>query len=149
MRTQADLDAGELRQARSLLDRARAMLAFSYMPYSHFSVGAALLCADGRVYSGCNIENAAFGPGICAERCAIHKAVSEGAGDFLAIAIVGGHERREEGFCAPCGVCRQVMREFCDPESFWVILEDGAGGELRLYTLQELLPLSFGPEYLA
>lgn len=116
----------------------------SYSPYSHFRVGAALLCADDSVYTGCNIENAAFTPGICAERTAIYKAVSEGKRAFTAIAIAGGPEGSAPALTAPCGVCRQVMREFCDPEEFRIIL--GAGtGEKQVYLLEELLPLSFGP----
>ena len=111
----------------------------SYSPYSHFRVGAALLCADDSVYTGCNIENAAFTPGICAERTAIYKAVSEGKCAFTAISA--------PALTAPCGVCRQVMREFCDPEEFRIIL--GAGtGEKQVYLLKELLPLSFGPDNL-
>ncbi len=119
----------------------------SYSPYSHFRVGAALLCADGSVYTGCNIENAAFTPGICAERTAVYKAVSEGKRDFQAIAIAGGPEGGEPALTAPCGVCRQVMREFCDPEEFRIIL--GAGtGEKQVFLLKELFPLSFGPDNL-
>ena len=119
----------------------------SYSPYSHFRVGAALLCADDSVYTGCNIENAAFTPGICAERTAIYKAVSEGKRAFTAIAIACGSEDSAPALTAPCGVCRQVMREFCDPEEFRIIL--GAGtGEKQVYLLKELLPLSFGPDNL-
>ena len=119
----------------------------SYSPYSHFRVGAALLCADDSVYTGCNIENAAFTPGICAERIAIYKAVSEGKRAFTAIAIAGGSEDSAPALTAPCGVFRQVMREFCDPEEFRIIL--GAGtGEKQVYLLKELLPLSFGPDNL-
>ena len=119
----------------------------SYSPYSHFRVGAALLCADDSVYTGCNIENAAFTPGICAERTAIYKAVSEGKRAFTAIAIAGGSEDSAPALTAPCGVCRQVMAEFCDPEEFRIIL--GAGtGEKKVYLLKELLPLSFGPDNL-
>lgn len=113
------------------------------MPYSGFAVGAALLCADGRVFTGCNIENAAYPATNCAERTAIFKAVSEGKTEFRAIAIVGGPKGKEpENFCAPCGVCRQVMAEFCDPETFRIILMNGAG-EIREYLLKELLPLGF------
>ena len=95
----------------------------SYCPYSEYAVGAALLTKEGKVYHGCNIENAAFGPSICAERTAIFKAVSEGERNFTQIAIVGGPEGEEiSQFCAPCGVCRQVMREFCDPQKMKVII---------------------------
>lgn len=116
----------------------------SYSPYSHFRVGAALLCGDGSVYTGCNIENAAFTPGICAERTAFAKAVSDGKRSFRAIAIAGGPEKGHPAFTAPCGVCRQVMAEFCDPESFRILL--GAGtDETQEFRLKELLPFGFGP----
>lgn len=133
---------------KALMRTAIQAREYSYSPYSKFRVGAALLCADGSVYTGCNMENAAFTPGICAERTAIYKAVSEGKREFQAIAIVGGALGREAlSVTAPCGVCRQVMREFCDPESFRIIL--GTGEEdLHIYLLKELLPLSFGPENL-
>ena len=123
------------------------MLAYSYAPYSHFHVGAALLCDDGRIFTGCNIENASYGVSSCAERTAFFKAVSEGAKDFRAIAIVGGPDGKTAGFCPPCGVCRQVMREFCDPETFIILLEN-AEGERKEYLLKELLPESFGPDNL-
>lgn len=131
---------------KALMRTAIQAREYSYSPYSNFRVGAALLCADGSVYTGCNMENAAYTPGICAERTAVYKAVSEGKRDFLAIAIAGGPAGILE-LTAPCGVCRQVMREFCDPDSFRIIL--GTGEEdLRSYLLKELLPLSFGPENL-
>ncbi|ADK67327.1 cytidine deaminase [Olsenella uli DSM 7084] len=118
----------------------------AYVPYSHFSVGAALLDADGRVWHGCNIENAAYSPGNCAERTAIFKAVSEGVRGFVAIAVVGGAEGRPiSDWCAPCGVCRQVLREFCDPGSFRVVLARSPQ-DMRGYLLKELLPMGFGPE---
>lgn len=120
----------------------------AYTPYSHFSVGAALLCADGAVYTGCNIESASYTPANCAERTAFFKAVSEGKRAFLAIAIVGGaSDAPISELCAPCGVCRQVMREFCDPATFKVILASSAEA-WQVFTLEELLPLSFGPENL-
>ena len=115
----------------------------SYCPYSGFAVGAALLCEDGAVFRGCNIENAAYSATNCAERTAIFRAVSEGNMRFRAIAIVGGPKESEpEDFCPPCGVCRQVMTEFCDPETFRIVLMNGAG-EIREYLLKELLPLGF------
>ena len=120
---------------------AVAMLDRAYVPYSHFPVGAALLCGDGRVFTGCNVENAAFGSTICAERTAVSKAVSEGHRDFVRIVIAG----RSEAFCVPCGVCRQVLREFAP--DLEIICLNGAGEE-RVFTLPELLPHSFGPEYL-
>lgn len=116
----------------------------AYTPYSGFQVGAALLTREGRVYLGCNIENASYGPTNCAERTAFFKAVSEGERDFTAIAIVGGPVKTAAGaMCAPCGVCRQVMMEFCDPGTFRIILQDGAGG-LRTFSLDDLLPYGFG-----
>lgn len=115
----------------------------AYAPYSSFKVGAALLGSDGKVYTGCNIENAAFTPTNCAERTAFFKAVSEGERKFLKIAIAGG-SGDELAFCPPCGVCRQVMEEFCSPEDFEIILGDGKGN-IKVYTLAQLLPAGFGP----
>ena len=114
----------------------------SYSPYSGFAVGAALLGKSGKVYLGCNVENAAYTPTNCAERTAIFKAVSEGEREFLAIAIVGGKagEALNE-LCAPCGICRQVLAEFCDLD-FRIVL--GTPEKTVAYTLDELLPLSFG-----
>jgi len=123
---------------------------YAYVPYSGFCVGAALLAKNGRIYKGCNIENASYTPTNCAERTAFFKAVSEGVKEFEAIAIVGnkrGVPRGEGSLCSPCGVCRQVMREFCDPESFQVILA-ASGDNYRVFKLKELLPLGFGPEEL-
>lgn len=118
----------------------------AYTPYSHFAVGAALLCADGTVYQGCNIENAAYTPTNCAERTAVFKAVSEGVRHFRAIAVVGGPEGSPVSeWCAPCGVCRQVLREFCDPDTFLVVL-GRSKDEWRTYLLREILPMGFGPE---
>ena len=130
--------------ARALHARKQA-----YTPYSHWAVGAALLTEDGTVYEGCNIENAAYTPTNCAERTAFFKAVSEGERAFAAIAIVGGYENTEpEQVCAPCGVCRQVMMEFCDPQKFRIVLgtKDGVA---ETYTLAELLPCGFLPENLS
>ena len=105
-----------------LCEKALEMRARAYTPYSHFQVGAALLCKDGSVYTGCNIENAAYTPSNCAERTAFFKAVSDGKREFAAIAIAGGAETEKDlDYCVPCGVCRQVMREFCEG-SFEVIL---------------------------
>lgn len=115
----------------------------SYAPYSHFRVGAALLTKSGKVYTGCNIENAAYTPSNCAERTAFFKAVSEGEHDFTAIAITGGREDAKHlQICAPCGVCRQVMEEFCNAETFEIILGTDLG-DMQVYTLKELLPLGF------
>ncbi len=136
----------EQRQIEALIGTAIRQLEFSYAPYSRFKVGAALLAENGAVYTGCNIENAAYGPSNCAERTAFFKAVSEGVRGFRAICVVGGTDGEITGFTPPCGVCRQVMMEFCDPETFEIIL--AAGPEIRVYRLKELLPLGFGPENL-
>ena len=130
-----------------LLDAAQQARENSYSPYSHFKVGAALLTKAGKIYGGCNIENAAYGPSNCAERTAFFNAVSDGNLEFAAIAIVGGPEGRIKDFCPPCGVCRQVMREFCDPKNFYIILARSEA-DYWVYTLEELLPMSFGPENL-
>ena len=129
---------------KELIERATDMLNYSYVPYSRFTVGAALLTGNNKVYTGCNIENASFGPTICAERTAIFKAVSEGIKDFKAICIVGGPDKQIKDYCAPCGVCRQVMREFCDLD-FKIILAKSID-DYKVYTLEELLPLSFKPQ---
>lgn len=130
-----------------LIEKAISMLDFSYVPYSHFHVGAALLTKDGKIFGGCNIENSAFGPSNCAERTAFFKAISEGFHSFEAIAIVGGKENPEtktieiKDLCPPCGVCRQVMSEFCDKD-FKVILATKTNN-YKIFSLEELLPLSF------
>jgi cytidine deaminase len=129
---------------RKLLEEAGKMLQRSWCPYSGFAVGAALLAGNGDIYTGCNIENAAFSPSICAERTAFAKAVSEGVTDFKAIAIVGGKNREPVDICPPCGACRQTMMEFCDPDSFRIILADRTGRP-RVFTLNEMLPMGFGP----
>ena len=127
-----------------LIQEATAAMQYSYTPYSHFRVGAALLTKSGKLYRGCNIENAAYTPTNCAERTAFFKAVSEGELEFEAICVVGGKDGKLEEYAPPCGVCRQVMMEFCDPETFKIIL---ATDEVHYteYTLKELLPLGFGP----
>lgn len=120
----------------------------AYSPYSGYQVGAAVLTNELRIYTGCNIENAAYTPSICAERTAISKAVSEGWHKFKAIAIVGGTKNETtDQYAFPCGVCRQVLREFADPDQFVVIVARNEN-DYRLYTLGELLPESFGPENL-
>ena len=117
----------------------------SYCPYSRFAVGAALLCADGTVFTGCNIENAAFGPSVCAERTAIFKAVSEGHRDFAALAVAGGPAGSPvERECPPCGVCRQVLREFC--ADVFPVYMSGGNGTYRMLRLSRLLPASFRAE---
>ena len=126
---------------QALVDLAFSMLERYYVPYSHFPVGAALLCADGTVFTGCNIENAAYGPTICAERTALVKAVSEGYRAFTAIAIAG----RSGDYCWPCGVCRQVLYEFAP--DLTVLVARGDGDYVKL-PLKELLPHGFGPDSL-
>ena len=117
----------------------------SYCPYSRFAVGAALLCADGTVFAGCNIENAAFSPSVCAERTAIFKAVSEGHRDFAALAVAGGPAGSPvERECPPCGVCRQVLREFCADD--FPVYMSGGNGTYRMLRLSRLLPASFRAE---
>ena len=128
---------------RALLARERA-----YTPYSHFQVGAALLTRTGTVYPGCNIENAAYTPTNCAERTAFFSAVAQGERDFAAIAIVGGPQGDVLDYTAPCGVCRQVMMEFCDPDTFR-ILAARSPEDYRVFTLRELMLQSFGPADLA
>lgn len=127
-----------------LIDTAIEQLKFSYTPYSNFKVGAALLAKNGEIYTGCNIENASYTPTNCAERTAFFKAVSEGVRDFQAICIVGGKDGNLTGYTAPCGVCRQVMMEFCDLKTFQIILAVDKE-RYEIYTLEELMPLGFGP----
>lgn len=116
----------------------------SYAPYSGYTVGAALLTATGKVYTGCNIESASFSPTCCAERTAIFKAVSEGEREFFAIAVVGGKGGKITGAFPPCGVCRQVMAEFCSPDFRVYLGTDQRGRYYDEYTLGELLPCGFG-----
>ena len=131
--------------AEVLIKEAIEARKMAYTPYSHFKVGAALLTADGKIYRGCNIENAAYPATNCAERTAIFKAVSEGKTEFRAIAIVGGPKGKEpENFCAPCGVCRQVMAEFCSRD--FQVLMLGCEGIQRTASLGELLPYAFSLE---
>lgn len=134
--------------AEKMIDLAIEQLRYSYTPYSHFKVGAALLAKDGKLYTGCNIENAAYTPTNCAERTAFFKAVSEGEREFQAICIVGGKDGVLTEYAAPCGVCRQVMMEFCDPDTFKIILAKSTE-EYSIYTLSEMLPKGFGPADLA
>lgn len=132
---------------RRLIERALEARTYSYSPYSHFQVGAALLSQDGRVFTGCNIENAGYTPTNCGERTAFFKAVSEGVRDFTAIAVVAGPEGTvgDLAMGAPCGVCLQVMMEFCDPGSFQIILA-ASPEKYEIFTLGELLPRGFGPK---
>ena len=127
---------------RMLIRKAMDMLVMSYAPYSRFQVGAALLTKSGDVYGGCNIENRAFSATVCAERTAVFKAISEGEKEFKAICIVGGLNGVVEDFCPPCGVCRQVLSEFCDPDAFLIILAR-TEEDYKVYTLREMLPHHF------
>ena len=124
-----------------LLERAEKAMHHAYAPYSGYEVGAALLCGDGTVYGGCNIENASYSPTNCAERTAIFKAVYDGHRDFVAIAVVGGKNGTITGAFPPCGVCRQVMREFCGDD--FMVYIGGANGTYQALTLAQLLPCSF------
>ena len=119
----------------------------AHVPYSNFKVGAALLAKDGSIYTGCNIENASYTPTNCAERTAFFKAVSEGMKEFDAICVVGGKNGVLTDYAAPCGVCRQVMMEFCNPETFQIILATSEE-QYEMFALKELLPLGFGPHNL-
>ncbi len=131
---------------KKLIRAAIENLPNSYAPYSNFHVSAALLCADGSVYTGINIENATYTPTVCAERSAFFRAVNEGKREFEAIAICGGKDGVITDYCSPCGVCRQVMNEFCGP-GFKVIMAKSEDDYIER-TLGELLPLAFGPEVL-
>ena len=137
----------EKEKIQELIRQALEARKFSYSPYSHFEVGAALLAKDGRVFTGCNIENAGYTPTNCGERTAFFKAVSEGVRDFTAIAVAAGPAGTEGELAmgAPCGVCRQVMMEFCDPKEFLIIIA-GSVENYEVYTLEELLPRGFGPK---
>jgi len=132
---------------KKLIQEAIKIREIAYVPYSNFSVGAALLSAGGKIYAGCNIENAAYTPTNCAERTAFFKAISEGEKDFLAIAVVGAKRGETLEFCPPCGVCRQVMMEFCNPKEFKVIVAKSID-EYKIFTLEEILPMGFGPNNL-
>ena len=125
---------------KQLIDSAISVMANAYTPYSHFKVGAALLTKSGKVFTGCNIENASFSPTVCAERTAFFKAISEGETYFSKIAVVGGQDGKITDCCTPCGVCRQVMSEFCN-EAFEIILYNGK--DAKTLTLADLLPYSF------
>lgn len=131
-----------------LIMEAKRAREHAYVPYSHFQVGAALLTKSGKIYHGCNIENASYTPTNCAERTAFFKAIYDGEREFEKIAIVGGAEGTDgDELCAPCGVCRQVMMEFCHPKEFQIILANGKGKHVQL-SLEEMLPYGFGPENL-
>ena len=131
-------------KVEELIEKAFEAREASYSPYSKYKVGAALLTKGGKIYKGCNIENASYTPTNCAERTAFFKAVSEGEREFEAIAIVGGYDGSPEDYAYPCGVCRQVMMEFCDPKSFHVITAVSRDKYIDK-TLEEMLPYGFGP----
>lgn len=130
-------------QKKELFTIAKHMLNFSYAPYSNFKVGAALITKEGKIFTGCNVENAAYGPSNCAERTAFFKAISEGELSFEGIIIVGGPNGIIKDYCAPCGVCRQVMMEFCNPETFSIFLAKDENDIIE-YKLKNLMPLGFG-----
>lgn len=140
-----DMNISE-RTIEDMIRKAEEARGFAYAPYSNFKVGAALLTARGDIITGCNIENAAYSPGNCAERTAIFKAVSQGEKDFIAIAIVAGKEE-VRNYTSPCGMCRQVLREFVNPKSFYVIMAKNIS-DYKVMTLEELFPMSFGPDNL-
>ena len=129
-----------------LIKKAKEAMTHAYCPYSGYAVGAALLCADGTVYCGCNIENASYSPTNCAERTAFFKAVYDGKREFTALAVCGGKDAVITGTFPPCGVCRQVMREFCDDD--FLIYLAGTGEKYETHTLAQLLPCSFSDRML-
>lgn len=134
---------------KELIAEAKKARERAYCPYSHHSVGAALLTKKGKIYHGCNVENSAYGPTNCAERTAFFTAVCDGEREFSKIAIVGGMDDTDGSKpCAPCGVCRQVMAEFCDPKEFRIILANGDEEPLE-FTLEEMLPMGFFPSNLS
>ncbi len=124
----------------TLIDTAKQMMKKAYAPYSDFTVGAALLCADGSIYTGCNIENSSFTPTVCAERVAFFKALSEGKNDFVRIAVAGGKNGVLNDATHPCGVCLQVISEFCSPDFEIILVKDNG---FTKYTLKDLLPHGF------
>lgn len=133
---------------KQLLMEAKQARLKAYTPYSHHKVGAALLTKSGKVYHGCNIENAAFSPTVCAERTAFFRAIYDGEREFEKIAVVGAiDDDKVDNLCAPCGVCRQVMMEFCDPETFKIVMANGEDQNVEIL-LKDLLPYGFGPNNL-
>lgn len=135
-------------EMRTLGEQATNAMTRAYAPYSHFHVGAAVMGASGKIYLGANVENASYGAAVCAERNAIFQAVLAGERKLKAIAVVGGKDGVVTDFCPPCGICRQVMREFSNPKTFKVYLRKSPT-EFKSYTLEQLLPESFGPEQLS
>lgn len=137
----------EEKTIHALIKKAIEAQKNAYVPYSNFRVGAALLSKNNEIFSGCNIENAAYSPSNCAERTAFFKAVSEGERDFQAIAIVGGENNKFGTFCPPCGVCRQVMLEFCNSNSFIIILANSIS-DYKVFSLAEMMPFAFDKQNL-
>lgn len=133
-----------MKDLREDIKLALKNLAYSYTPYSNHKVSSVLVTKSGKRFTGVNIENAAYSPTICAERTAFAKAISEGEKDFEKIIIVGGLDGVVEDYCSPCGVCRQVMMEFCDPETFEIVLAINEE-EYKIFKLKDILPLGFGP----
>ncbi len=129
-----------------LIEKALHAREKAYVPYSHFKVGCAVLCEDNQIFTGCNIENASYPAGLCAERVAIFKAVSEGVKKLKLIVVVGGKEKISK-YCYPCGMCRQVMREFANPKELKIVVAKSKN-EYKEYILEELFPEGFGPESL-
>lgn len=141
----------EIMDVKELINLAIDARKKAYTPYSRYKVGAALLTSDGKIYQGCNIESAAYSVTTCAERTALLQAVFNESNSFKAICVVGGNENETDSFkdyAPPCGVCRQYLREFCDPRDMQVILAKSVD-DYEIFTLEELLPLSFGPDHLA
>ena len=132
---------------KELIGRAFSVMQNSYAPYSHFNVAAAVLCSSGKIYTGVNVENASYPAGICAERTAIVHAAAEGEREIVAIAIIGGSNGKVTDYCPPCGICRQFMREFSSPEKMIVIMAKSPDEWVEM-TLEQLLPMSFGPDNL-
>lgn len=138
----------DIEQAKILVKQAIKARDFAYVPYSNFSVGAALLTKTNKIYTGCNIESVSYSPTCCAERTAFFKAISDGEQSFEAIAVVGGEKNKKiQNFCPPCGVCLQVMVEFCDADKFEIILAESVE-KIKVLTLKNLLPYGFKPEIL-
>lgn len=135
---------GENFDRKQLIRIALENLHHSYAPYSNFNVAAAVLMSSGKIYYGVNVENASYGNAICAERTAITHAIKSGEKEIVAIAIVGGKNQTVTDYCAPCGICRQIMREFSDPKKMRVIIAK-TEDDYKDYSLEELLPVSFGP----
>lgn len=132
-----------------LCKKALLQMEKAYVPYSGYKVGAALLTKEGKVYTGCNIENAVYSPTVCAERVAFFSAVKEGERNFQAIAVCGGKDGKIEGAFPPCGVCRQVMAEFCEEEFRIYVITGKDPVSYKEYTLSELLPEPFTPKHLS